>query len=52
MAPTTQKQWTVQGKGSFDNLKFNESAPVPKVGDNDVLVKCMLTLRPTLSSPH
>ncbi|PNS18900.1 Quinone oxidoreductase-like protein 2 [Sphaceloma murrayae] len=39
MAPTTQKQWTVQGKGNFDNLKFNESAAVPKIGDNDVLVK-------------
>ncbi|KAL1303532.1 hypothetical protein AAFC00_006906 [Neodothiora populina] len=39
MAPQTQKQWKVQGTGSFDNLKFNESASVPRIGDNDVLVK-------------
>ncbi|KAI1139366.1 NAD(P)-binding protein [Hypoxylon sp. FL0543] len=39
MAPTTTKQWTVSGtdKG-FDGLGLNE-APIPKVGDNDVLVK-------------
>lgn len=42
MAPQTQKQWTVQGTGSFDNLKLNEKASVPKIGDNDVLVKCEL----------
>lgn len=40
MAPTTQKRWTVQEKGSFDALKFDENAKVPEVGDNDVLVKC------------
>lgn len=40
MAPQTQKQWTVQGTGSFDNLKFNEKASVPEIGDRDVLVKC------------
>ncbi|KAK8219257.1 hypothetical protein M8818_000991 [Zalaria obscura] len=39
MAPQTQKQWTVQGTGSFDALKLNESAKVAEVGDNDVLVK-------------
>ncbi|THW59595.1 NAD(P)-binding protein [Aureobasidium pullulans] len=39
MAPSTQKQWRVQGTGSFDNLKFNKEAPVPEVGDKDVLVK-------------
>lgn len=39
MAPQTQQQWTVQGTGSFDNLKLNEKAEVPKIGDNDVLVK-------------
>ena len=43
MAPKTQKQWTVQGKGNFDNLKWNESAPVPEIGDTDVLVKCKMT---------
>lgn len=40
MAPQTQKQWRVQGTGSFENLTFNESAEVPKLGDKDVLVKC------------
>ncbi|KAK4152184.1 putative zinc-type alcohol dehydrogenase-like protein yoga [Chaetomidium leptoderma] len=37
--PTSQKQWLIQGTGKgFDNLVFQD-APVPKVGDNDVLVK-------------
>lgn len=40
MSPSSQKQWTVQGSGSFDNLKYNESAKVEEVGDYDVLVKC------------
>lgn len=39
MAPQTCKQWTVEGTGGFDNLKFHKDAPVPKVGDKDVLVK-------------
>ncbi|KAF2152407.1 NAD(P)-binding protein [Myriangium duriaei CBS 260.36] len=40
MAPSTQKQWTTTGKGSFhDTLKLNSSAPVPSVGDNEVLVR-------------
>ncbi|KAF2800081.1 alcohol dehydrogenase [Melanomma pulvis-pyrius CBS 109.77] len=39
MAPTTAKQWTVEGKNGFDSLKLNEKAPVPQVGDKDVLVK-------------
>lgn len=33
------KQWTVEGKTGFDDLKLNESAPVPKVGEQEVLVK-------------
>ncbi|KAK3714960.1 hypothetical protein LTR37_007450 [Vermiconidia calcicola] len=33
------KQWTVTGKGGFDDLKLDEKAPVPEVGDKDVLVK-------------
>jgi len=40
MAPTTMKQWTVAGKGGFDDLKFDEKASVPQLGDKDVLVKC------------
>ncbi|KAH8722385.1 hypothetical protein GQ44DRAFT_360900 [Phaeosphaeriaceae sp. PMI808] len=39
MAPTTTKQWTVEGKAGFDALKFNENAPIPEIGDVDVLVK-------------
>ncbi|KAF2121367.1 hypothetical protein BDV96DRAFT_564135 [Lophiotrema nucula] len=39
MAPTTAKQWTVEGKDGFDSLKFNEKAPVAQLGDKDVLVK-------------
>ncbi|KAL2870887.1 putative raffinose synthase protein Sip1 [Aspergillus lucknowensis] len=39
MAPSTQKQWTVlNGENSFDGLKYGD-APVPKVGENEVLVK-------------
>jgi hypothetical protein len=39
MAPSTTKQWTVEGKSGFDALKYNESASIPEVGDKDVLVK-------------
>lgn len=39
----TQKQWTVAGKKGFDDLKLNESAAIPDVGDKDVLVKCKST---------
>ncbi|KAJ4986260.1 Zinc-type alcohol dehydrogenase [Stagonosporopsis vannaccii] len=39
MAPSTTKQWKVAGKTGFDALKLEESAPIPKIGDKDVLVK-------------
>ncbi|KAJ4366073.1 hypothetical protein N0V95_000300 [Ascochyta clinopodiicola] len=39
MAPSTTKQWTIEGKDGFDALKLNEGASVPKLGDKDVLVK-------------
>ncbi|KAF2026409.1 alcohol dehydrogenase [Setomelanomma holmii] len=39
MAPTTTKQWTVEGQTGFDALKFNEKAQIPEIGDKDVLVK-------------
>lgn len=39
MAPQTAKQWTIQGSNGFDSLIFNENAPVPKLGDKDVLVR-------------
>lgn len=38
MAPSTTKQWTVEGKSGFDSLKFNEKADIPTLGDHDVLV--------------
>jgi hypothetical protein len=44
MAPSTTKQWTVEGKDGFDGLKFDESAKIPEIGDNEVLVKSMLNL--------
>jgi NADPH:quinone reductase-like Zn-dependent oxidoreductase len=37
--PSTQKQWTVEGYDGFDNLKLNEQAPVPEVGEHEVLVR-------------
>lgn len=39
MAPSTTKQWKVEGKTGFDALKLDESAPIPQIGDTDVLVK-------------
>ena len=38
MAPTTTKQWTVEGKKGFDSLVFNEKASIPELGQRDVLV--------------
>ncbi|GLA56864.1 hypothetical protein AtubIFM54640_000526 [Aspergillus tubingensis] len=39
MGATSQKQWTVLNKDNdFDGLTFGE-APIPKVGENEVLVK-------------
>ena len=37
--PKTQTQWTIGEMGTFDALTLSSSAPVPEVGDNDVLVK-------------
>ncbi|KAK0625147.1 hypothetical protein B0T17DRAFT_492887 [Bombardia bombarda] len=38
--PSTQKQWVVETtKKDFDGLVFHDDAPVPQVGDNDVLVR-------------
>ncbi|KAI1293128.1 hypothetical protein F5Y03DRAFT_334848 [Xylaria venustula] len=37
--PTSQKQWTVTGTGKgFDTLQYGDGE-VPKVGENDVLIK-------------
>lgn len=38
MAPSTTKQWTVEGTQGFDSLIFNGKAPIPKLAENDVLV--------------
>ena len=38
MAPTTTKQWTVQGKNGFDSLIFDEKAEIAKLGEKEVLV--------------
>lgn len=39
MAPQNMKQWLVTSKDKgFDGLSFSE-APMPKVGENEVLVK-------------
>lgn len=39
MAPSTVKQWTVTSiEKGFDGLEFGE-AQLPKVGENDVVVK-------------
>lgn len=40
--PNTTKEWSITGTSGFDDLKFESSAPVPAVGDKDVLVKSML----------
>lgn len=45
MAPTTNKGWTVTGTTGFDAMKWDENAPIPHVGDKDVLVKSMLALQ-------
>ncbi|KAM0692137.1 hypothetical protein Q7P36_008338 [Cladosporium allicinum] len=37
--PSTQKQWKVTELTGFDGLKFATDAPVPQIGEKDVLVK-------------
>lgn len=41
MAPTTTRQWTIDGKDGFESLSFHESVKIPEMGDHDVLVKSM-----------
>ena len=38
MAPTTTKQWTVEGQKGFDSLQFNENFEIPRLGDTECLV--------------
>lgn len=37
--PRTTKSWTVEGKGSLDNLKFDKERVLPELSDYEVLVK-------------
>ena len=37
--PSTTKSWIVDGKNGFDSLKFEESKQIPKLGDDQVLVR-------------
>ncbi len=39
--PTTQKQWLNERvtNDSFDGLVYQDAAPLPRVGDTEVLVK-------------
>jgi len=40
MAPSTQKAWSVTSKEKgFDGLVLKKDAPVPKIGEHEVLVK-------------
>ncbi|KAK1082459.1 hypothetical protein LTR48_006961 [Friedmanniomyces endolithicus] len=39
MSKQTQKEWRVAEATGFDGLKLNESAPIPEIGDKEVLVK-------------
>jgi hypothetical protein len=48
MTPSTQKQWTVNGHDGIESFTLNEHAPVPKLGDKDVLVKREHYAKPTV----
>ncbi|MCJ1250879.1 hypothetical protein MMC30_008107 [Trapelia coarctata] len=39
MAPSTTKQWTIEGTSGFEDLKYQDNAPVPRLGERDVLVR-------------
>ncbi|KAK3670198.1 hypothetical protein LTR78_009954 [Recurvomyces mirabilis] len=39
MSSGTQKQWTVRGKGGWQDLVLDDQAAIPEIGDKDVLVK-------------
>ncbi|KAK5740805.1 hypothetical protein LTR17_004395 [Elasticomyces elasticus] len=39
MSNQTQKQWKVAENTGFDGLKLDEKAPIPEIGDKEVLVK-------------
>ncbi|KAH7317174.1 chaperonin 10-like protein [Stachybotrys elegans] len=39
MAPQTQRQWVVRKANEIDSLEFQPEAPVPSIGDREVLVR-------------
>lgn len=39
MSVTTGAAWRVDDFTGFDGLSFNETAPTPRVGEHDCLVK-------------
>jgi len=39
MSPVTTKIWTIEGSSGFEDLKYHDGAPVPRLGERDVLVR-------------
>ncbi|KAF4457439.1 alcohol dehydrogenase [Fusarium albosuccineum] len=39
MVPQTQRQWVLSDKGGLDSLEFQQNAPIPSVGNRDILVQ-------------
>lgn len=37
--PTTTAQWTLVGQNGFQDLHYEESVPIPILGDHDCLIK-------------
>lgn len=37
--PTTTAQWTLIGQNGFQDLHYEESVPIPILGDHDCLIK-------------
>lgn len=49
--PASVKQWTVKGTKGLDSLVL-VGAPVPEIGDNQVLVKSIPSTPPALKPVH
>jgi NADPH:quinone reductase-like Zn-dependent oxidoreductase len=37
--PTSTSQWILRGQSGFDDLEYQESVPIPALGDHDCLLK-------------
>ena len=37
--PSTTKTWRVTGSNGLDSVVYDDAAPVPQLGDHEVLVK-------------